>query len=282
MKLLILIIIIIILFNIYYYNFNKYEYFNTYNKIAFIFLIYDEINHEHIWQLFFKSIDTDKYNIYIHYKIYKPSSFFDKYKLNNIIPTEWCGISLVQAHNLLLKEALKDQNNTNFILLSNSCIPFKTFDYIYNNLFINYSYFNLMLLKNFDNCILALSNINKNLIRKNHQWSILNRKHALLLVNDESKYINWFYNCSVCADEYAHINYLIYSKLDNEIIITNNEKEKATTFTNWNSEQSVLNNYNNITNNEIIFLINSPCFFGRKFNKNCKNLDLLRKYLSYY
>ena len=37
-------------------------------KIAFCFLIYDIINHEELWNIFFQNVDTNKYNIYIHYK----------------------------------------------------------------------------------------------------------------------------------------------------------------------------------------------------------------------
>jgi hypothetical protein len=54
-------------------------------KLAFCFLIYDEINHEELWNIFFKNIDKNKYNIYIHYKSNKPLIFFDKNKEDNII-----------------------------------------------------------------------------------------------------------------------------------------------------------------------------------------------------
>jgi hypothetical protein len=50
--------------------FNNNDLVNNNKKIAFLFLIYDEINHEEIWKLFFNSIDINKYNIYIHYKYY--------------------------------------------------------------------------------------------------------------------------------------------------------------------------------------------------------------------
>lgn len=55
--------------------------------IAFLFLIYDEINHEELWKLFFNNMEN--YNIYIHYKDYKYSEYFDKYKIKNCIPTAW-------------------------------------------------------------------------------------------------------------------------------------------------------------------------------------------------
>ena len=53
-------------------------------KIAFCFLIYDTINHEDLWFLFFKNVNKDKYNIYIHYKDNKPLKYFEEYKLNII------------------------------------------------------------------------------------------------------------------------------------------------------------------------------------------------------
>ena len=49
-------------------------------KVAFCFLIYDVINHEELWNIFFKNVDTNKYTIYIHYKFNKPLKYFEKYK----------------------------------------------------------------------------------------------------------------------------------------------------------------------------------------------------------
>ena len=259
-------------------NINNNELFNTElvkNKIAFLFLIYDEINHEEIWKLFFNSIDKNEYNIYIHYKDYKKSEYFDKYKLENIIPTTWGEISLVKAHNLLLEEALKDKNNIHFILLSNSCIPFKKFNYIYNYLDNNFSYYNISSNPNYERTTDSLKYITKNDIKKASQWSILNRKHATLLVNDKNKYINWF---TVYPDEYSHITYLYYNKLNNEIIKTTDSKYDATTYTNW--DENYLKNYDDINDHDILLLYNSPCLFGRKFIKNCKNLELLYKLIT--
>jgi len=259
----IIIIIIILLFYLLYV-------FSKKKKLAFLFLIYDEINHEKLWKYFFNSVDKNKYNIYIHYKNYKKSDYFDKYKLSKIIETKWYDISLVKAHNLLLEEALKDSNNTHFILISNSCIPLKNFDYIYNKLDTHFSYYNMCSQSHYQRCNKALKYINKNDIKKAHQWSILNKKHALLLTQDKNKYINWFDNG---PDEHSHITYLFYNKLDNEIIKTFDAKYEATTFTNWFGNS--LTNYSTIDFKEIIKLYNSPCFFGRKFLKNCKNINKL-------
>ena len=113
-------------------------------KLAFLFLIYDEINFENIWHKFFINIDKNKYNIYIHQKNNFQLQFFNQYKINQIIPTSYQShISLVLAFNRLIEEALKDPDNSHFILLSGSCIPAKPFNYIYDFLNPNFSYFNI-------------------------------------------------------------------------------------------------------------------------------------------
>ena len=72
---------------------------------SLFFLIYDKINNEKLWYDYFKCIDKSKYNIYIHYKKDVNIGYFQKYKIkeNDIIPTQWCGKSLVEVQNKLLE-----------------------------------------------------------------------------------------------------------------------------------------------------------------------------------
>jgi hypothetical protein len=100
-------------------------------KIAFCFLIYDEINHEELWNMFFQDIDTNKYSIYIHYKTNKTLKYFEQHKLANCIETKYCDVTIIHAHNLLFKKALEDGCDK-IISLSQACIPLKSFDYIYD------------------------------------------------------------------------------------------------------------------------------------------------------
>ena len=80
-------------------------------KIAFCFLIYDVINQEELWNIYFKNIDSNKYNIYIHYKSNKKLQYFDKYKLKNCIETKYADKSISLANNILFKKAYEDEEN---------------------------------------------------------------------------------------------------------------------------------------------------------------------------
>jgi hypothetical protein len=246
-------------------------------KIAFCFLIYDIINHEEIWNIFLSNINKNKYNIYIHYKTNKPLKYFESNKLNNCIETKYGDISIVKAQNLLLQEALKDNNNSHFIFISNSCIPFKLFNYIYNILNEDYSYFNIANHETcFPRCDKTLNFIDKKFIQKASQWCILNRKHATLMIKKDD-YLKWFEDV---PDEHCYITNIFVNNLEHEIITTTNLSNDATTFTNWNDmnykypSNSGLKNYSSISEEELIYLLNSKCLFGRKFNIECTILSI--------
>ena len=139
------------------------------------------IHLEVLWFIFFNNIPKDKYNIYIHYKINEPLQFFDNHKINSI-DTKYGDVSIVKAQNKLLEEAIKDPSNTHFIFLSGNCVPFKSFNYIYNILNKDASYFNIFFQEDcFPRCEKTLNFISKEYIQKASQWCILNRKHAKIL-----------------------------------------------------------------------------------------------------
>ena len=262
------------------------------NKIAFLFLIYDIINHENIWFQFFNGICKNKYNIYIHYKTDDRLDFFNDYKLNinKTINTKYADISIVKAQNILIKEALKDKNNKHFIFLSGSCIPLKSFNYIYNYLDVKYSYFHIADPDDcFPDCKVVLKYIPKIHINKASQWCILNRPHSEILISgaestdSADNYLIWFKN-TYAPDELCYISYLsyIYNKngsglLSKEIISTSyaSPPDEATTFANWEdmnykyASERELKNYKNISEEELEYLLISKSLFGRKFKISC-------------
>lgn len=245
-------------------------------KIAFCFLIYDIINHEVLWKKFFDNIDKNKYNIYIHYKYNKPLKYFEEYKLNNCIETKYGDITIIYAHNLLFKKAFED-GCFKMINLSQACIPLKSFDHIYNFLTNdNYCHFNIADKSQiFPRCNNLLNYYNKNNIQKSANWFILNRKICELVINYNN--IDNEYKNITSPEEHYYITLIYHNNLQNEIISTSMAANDATTFTNWpdlnykyhDKNWAGLKNYNYINSEELSYLLNSKCLFGRKFNIGC-------------
>lgn len=268
---------------------------NSNKKIALCFLIYDKINHEQIWYDYLKNIDPNKYNIYIHYKTNKSLKYFEKYKLQNCIETCWGCLSIVLAQNLILKEALKDPLNQHFIWLSGSCIPIKTFNYVYNYLDVNYSYYNMFPNSQiFPRANYALNYIEKNKIKKANMASIINKKHAELFVNNDDNIKKWFKYVGV-PDEHAYISLLYHYNLQNELILTDDIAAGAIIFAQWSHMKnykifydSILvkqstdhpSEYKYICPEELEYLINSESLFARKFTPECKGLGNLNSMLN--
>lgn len=255
-------------------------------KIAFCFLIYDEINHEELWNIFFKNVDPQKYKIYIHYKFNKPLKYFEQYKLNNCIKTSYADVTLIHAHNLLFKKAYED-DCFKIISLSQACIPFKPFDYIYDFLCKdNYSHFNIASQNScFPRCNDLLKYYNKNTIQKSSNWFILNRRICELCINYDKIEIDKIYTSITSPEEHFFVTIVFYNNLQNEIIATPNLSNDATTFTNWSDMgykyTSIygLKNYDIIDKEELLYLLNSKCLFGRKFNKQCYSQLYIKEYI---
>jgi hypothetical protein len=126
--------------------------------------------------------------------------------------------------------------------------------------------------------------IRQEYIQKASQWCILNVKHAKIMIY-KTDYIKWFSEI-YAPDEICYITNIFINNLQNEIITTSatEDSNNATTFINWEDSNykystprnlkpyAVAKVYKNIDDEEILYLINSKCFFGRKFTKECSDL----------
>lgn len=257
---------------------NQSDYFNQTGKLAFCFLIYDDINHEDLWFDFFKNVDKNKYNIYIHYKANKPLKHFEQYKLNNCIETQWGDISLVRAQLLLYEKALEDPQNKKFITVSNSCIPVKNFNYIYNFLMNDNdkSYFNQAEVPSY---IYEQIKGNYTETKKASQWFVINRELTETIVKHKNDTV--YFESVHAPDEIFFLTTIFKYKPNKSNIEIVNNIPFATTFTNWynmnykypkndNNTGSGPYNYPIISEDELLYILNSKSLFARKFNKNCK------------
>ena len=100
-------------------------------KIAFCFLVYDQIYNLDLWNHFFSEIPSNQYSIYIHSKNnFKYQPLFEKNNIyTNAVVTNWGDISLIKATLFLFDKALKD-NCDYFISLSADMVPLWNFNYL--------------------------------------------------------------------------------------------------------------------------------------------------------
>lgn len=192
----------------------------------------------------------------------------------------------MHAQNRLLEEASKKGKNRHFIFISDACIPVKSFDYIYETLEEEYSYFNMSPQEQcFPRCNEVLKYIEKEYIQKASQWCILNRKHAKIVMN--SKYYCIWYESIFAADEHCYITKLFNEKLEKELMLTNHKTVDATTFINWcdmeykYKSESGLKKYTYISKEELEYIVKSKSLFARKFEKECKSIYEDKKYLGW-
>lgn len=267
-------------------------------KIALLFLTISSIYHEKHWQDFLKG-NEDRYSVYVHSK--EPlaeTSAFKQYEIPEKVESTWA--NTMKAQIALLKQALKDPLNEKFIFLSESTIPLQSFDTVYD--FVTstdksifpfcanvhqdksrsgtfWDYHNYQPSR-------ILYPIPTHLQYKNHQWVILNRKHAQMMV-DDTLFID-IVSRYVCDGEHYPSTFLAIKKLlDIEVL------NQQTTYDDWIATTSASHPYTftNLAEPEQLKLISKALqkklysqqfmyLFGRKFAQEC-DLSPLDSYLAY-
>ena len=293
-------IIIMVILSLYcynYYNIKNIEYYNNIKniefcndkskKIAFCFLTIDDVKHADIWKQYFK-YNKNKYSIYIHPKnIDNVNSFFKQFIIKFNIKTAWGNISLTDATYLMIIEALKNPANQKIILVSDSCIPIKSFNFIYDKVMSNdmswINYYKPTSINGIHHYrrFSILPNFLKKKALHQEQWMILYRKQAIIIKDNYKKYRKDFNKSKIMIqDESLFItllNYLV-PNLKNELQFPEHtrdefKKHNYITFANWYNNGKLINSnhplvYNKIKKKDIIQLKENNAFFARKFSLN--------------
>jgi hypothetical protein len=213
--------------------------------------------------------------------------YFENYRLKQCIDTQWADISLVHASNILFRTAYNDDSdNYKFVLVSNSCIPLKSFSHIYNQLTQdNKSYFNLFPKEQIDVQSIGgvtkqnelLKRIPREKIGKSHQWTILNRTIVEKVAFINKKEIDELFYGVLAPDEFYYLTMTKLTKADTEDSIKYFHNDPlATTFTFWRGMNykyehdidGTLFTFHEIDEDELNYLLESYPLFGRKFTEN--------------
>lgn len=183
-------------------------------KVALLFLTRSNLNHPELWKDW---IDEEKYNVYNHAKYEVTDPWFSQFRIDETQPNEW-GF-LIYAQQALLRAAVKDPENYKFVFLSESTIPLRTSDEVYDYLTAEEeSYMSWMRIWWPFDTKRILREFPREYHLGNHQWIILNRKHAEMFAEDDywihlamrhiccdESYPSTFYNMSGVLGEFKNI-----------------------------------------------------------------------------
>ncbi|CAN8258565.1 unnamed protein product [Cochlearia groenlandica] len=175
----------------------RYEYpFKRVPKMAFMFLTKGPLPFAPLWERFFKGHEG-LYSIYVHtLPSYRPnfssSSVFYRRQIPSQ-PVAWGEMNMCEAERRLLANALLDISNEWFVLLSESCIPLRGFDFIYN--YVSRSKYSFMGSVDEDGpygrgrySYAMGPEVRLRQWRKGSQWFEINRQFALDIVEDTVYY----------------------------------------------------------------------------------------------
>jgi hypothetical protein len=203
-------------------------------KIAFLFLTRGDVNQPKLWDAFIDGVPKEEYSVYCHPKFQR--SLVSKMLKGKAIPpqieTKHGHISLVSATILLMQEAIKDPENTHFILLSESCIPLYTFSGLKDRLItIGKSVFGYQDLRDLEtenryNAMTVPDFLTRDQFFKQSQWMCLHREAVELILSVD--YVNIFQKV-YAPDEHYFISVLVKEGYPMDEKVENNYM----TFVNW-------------------------------------------------
>jgi hypothetical protein len=176
-------------------------------KIAFLFLTRGDHFHARMWEEYWQGHEGS-YSIYAHSAERRKLArgWLRDAQISENIPTAWGDISLVRAELALLKEALRNGDNSHFVFLSESCVPIRPWGELQRALALDgRSWFATESVHDLWNkdwgkaCRPADAPwIPANMWAFHSQWVLLNREAAELVVEDD---FTEYFAKSFAADE---------------------------------------------------------------------------------
>lgn len=216
--------------------------YNKNYKIAFLFLVIEDINYPEIWADYFER-NRQYINVYCHAKYPEKTrtEWLRRNMIRNIRNTSWGHI--VDAYFSLFDAAMRDRDNTRFVVISESCLPIYSLNSFLNMLDVDdyrTSYVHFMKPSSYD--ISARINNQKGYERfgeftKHYARFCLSRYHIEKLLNCNPADINFFKNMHV-GDEFFLT--LIQARDGQDFI-----KHATITYDNWEDVNKEANSLKN-------------------------------------
>lgn len=188
-------------------------------RIAFLFIIRQEIPYLPVWERFFDGVDNDTYSIYTH-----PSWWANDFPNTSVFHNRAISfkdvhrysITLVDVVRRLLAFALLDHEKPNlwFALASEACVPVRSFPHMYDY-FMNSrtSFVEAFSPKPWYRLWETLPHFRKEQLRKGELWNSVHRRHAGMIVGDVTFYRKFKADCvAACTLDEEYVQTLLFVK----------------------------------------------------------------------
>jgi len=203
-------------------------------RIAFLFIVRDDIPHELVWRRFFQGHD-DEYSLYVHANpghLYPSGSLF----AGREVPSQPCprfSRGIVDAFRRLLAHALLDPryHNAWFVNVCESAVPIRSFAFTYQYLttsavsFVE-SFYPVARYHGWE----TLPEFNKTELRKGELWMALRRAHAGVVIRDREVYGGFLGRCTqqrMCTWDEEYVQTLLHLRDERGIA------KRTVTYVNW-------------------------------------------------
>ncbi|KNC74776.1 hypothetical protein SARC_12685 [Sphaeroforma arctica JP610] len=261
---------------------------SSHSKVAFLFMEADGHAQDKIWKSFFDQADKNKYNLYVHRK--SPTSRgrflqnYPSYHEVSMTSSSWCALMGLQY--AMLQASLRDPTNQQFVFLSHNAVPLKPFNYMYEDLIVEsadkskFCFTSIAGLISSDCRFQDNHRTDRPDTLKHHQWIILSRDHAEIVLYENGKsalkkYDNMrdivdgvFQDPKMCSDETVPSMALIQKAEEQGLIANTSDyrdvfsglekigvEQRCTTFAYWGG-----------------CLVNTTFDLGAEFEENKENL----------
>ncbi|CAD6335960.1 unnamed protein product [Miscanthus lutarioriparius] len=262
-------------------------------KIALMFLTPGSLPFEKLWEKFLQYVLLKYEYITLGQHVDSPMNL---HLIEGPKPVVWGLISMVDAEKRLLANALEDVDNQVFVLLSDSCVPLHSFDYVYNYLMgTNVS---------FVDCFKdpgphgsgryspeMYPEIDKRILERVPSGFAVTRRHALMILADSLYYKKFKLYCKICAQIYNwSVTNVDWSdgKMESKVIYWSEENDDVT-YDLLKNITAIDENFH-VTSDDKKLVMQKPCLwngskrpcylFARKFNPEALD-NLLKLFTSY-
>lgn len=176
-------------------------------KIAFVFMVYEEVRFAKLWETYFSSASPSEYTVLVHAVDGERASnmlpdFFRRRLVTGVPKGEWCHFSKTQF--ALIRHAFADENVTHLTWISGDAVPIQTMTSIQASLQPPArSFF----------CVDHISQA------RAEMWTVLARPHALTLAQNEESLWNLYTRFAACEDETVFYEPLKTLGISNDVLV---------------------------------------------------------------